>query len=211
LLEHIHHSFFFYLLTDNDRYVSIMNYIAIGVLPIAGLLVCFLSRASQEPVLASFAMFFLTTSINAAAVCSFSFSNKSPLMLILPTILLVLFIRRVAPKTGINSAICLIAAVSLTAQIFLNFGLAVILGLCYGPMLVFAGRSPGWTVCCALCSPLMIFSILYTSGNPWALFLADRLVTWNAGLPFILWQPLVLLACVGDDASPADSLHIKQE
>lgn len=131
-------------------------------------------------------------------------------MLILPTILLVLFIRRVAPKTGINSLICLIAAVSLTAQIFLNFGLAVVLGLCYGPMLAFAGRSAAWAACCTLCSPLMIFTILYTSGNPWTLFLADRLVTWNAGF-FILWQPLILLACVGDAAFPADSRHIKQE
>ncbi|PJF17391.1 hypothetical protein PSACC_02847 [Paramicrosporidium saccamoebae] len=211
LLEHIHHSFFFYLLTDNDRYVSIMNYIAIGVLPIAGLLVCFFSRASRGSVLASFAMFFLTASINAAAVCGFSFSNKSPLMLILPTILLILFIRRVAPKAGINSSICLIAAVSLTAQIFLNFGLAVVLGLCYGPILAFAGRSPAWAAFCALCSPLMIFTILYASGNPWASFLADRLMTWNAGLPFILWQPLVLLACAGDDASPTNIRHEKQE
>lgn len=204
LLEHIHHSFFFYVLVDNEHYVSIMNYIAAGALPIAALLMCFLFERSRLFLLRSISIFCLSMWINVVSYRLFlkSPSSIAPLVLALPAFALSIIYRWVAPKS-VKRVICLIGAVSLTAEIFLNFGLAVLLGLFYGPIVVFSRpQSLLWTAICIACSPAMIFILLFITGNPWADFLSTRLETWNAGIPFLVWQPLLLLATAGQVAGP---------
>lgn len=207
ILEHLHQSFFFYILTGSENYVSIANYIAIGALPIIALLLSFLVGPFGEFTLASVSV---TAVVIANAFCVWGFSKieKMSVRLIvinLPSVLMLLLPVRMG---AIRPIVCLLGALSLTALIFLNFGMAVFLGLFYAPLLVFPRKHRVWMLLTTCLSPTAVFTVLFFLQHDYVQFLANRLGAWNAGIPFLLWQPLILLS---NKYTLEQKFHLKQE
>lgn len=189
-----------------------MNYIAIGGLCILALLLgCF--RKSMFDNVKAVCIFLGLSMSNFASlwfIDRISTRNSWIRVLCLPAIFILVHasmtLSRSFRSNNLKPTLCLIGALSLTACMFLNFGLSVVLGLMYAPVLLFSPTRPSyiWRAITGLCSPLGVFFIFEAARHPLTSFLHGRLLTWNYGIPFLIWQPLVLLAgCYSYSENPS--------
>lgn len=204
ILEHLHQSFFFYTMTSSESYVSISNYIALGAMPIAALFLCALSHASQQSTFYAVGLFsmifgvlYATLMIIAVKIFAVNFSLG---MVVLNggsfiSYIIARQICQIYVKNSIKPVTCFAGSLVLTMLLLLNFGYAVFAGIFYAPILLYSQPNWRWMRLLALCvCPVAILDAAWFLNSQWAYWIAIRMATWNAGLPFLVIQPLLLLS-----------------
>ena len=196
ILEHLHQSFFFYIMTSTEEFVSISKYIVIGILPIVAImirLVCFFFRGQLGGPLGKAVVFF------AAVVTSVGISAAMIPRHIFGAIIGQLFccfmlhmIFRISYQVA-QSLACFIGALSLCILLIFNFGLAVILGLFAGPLLCFALPKKFRYFYAILAGVLSS-----VPGLTSAWLTEKSLLWWNAGVPFVVLPSIFLLLAFAD-------------
>lgn len=199
ILEHLHQSFFFYLLQDSEHFISIASYIALGILPVVALMavVLFVPEISLEQLKKSLALVItfvalqILTIKGLATVWERSFWGS---MILLALSLIATFVASEGLCVPAQSrpVVSLLAALSLTSLVFLNFSLSVFLGLFYGPWIVLGGGNRAARIASLLLSPNSLLLMGLAGRLEWASNLPLNLTTWNAGVPFVLWHSLLI-------------------
>lgn len=202
ILEHLHQSFFFYLLPDRERFISIANYIGLGVLPIVALLtaVLLISTVSFQQLKRSLALlisfFIIQFSILRLVVCLWKTSRLSSFIVLFFSLCLELIATEFCQIPAQTRLILsFVAALSLTPLLFLNFSLSVFLGIIYGPLISLGGASRISRIASLAISPNSLLLLGLAIGLEGASnLMPSKLLLWNAGIPFVVWQSLLAIS-----------------
>lgn len=146
ILEHLHQSFFFYILVDNEHYVSIANYVVMGILPIVSLMLrCILDLRGRLSLnrgvhrlclgLLWMSLLFVSLFIWNILVATFLISKGRcwALLMGVPSLL----IKRLPglPAQLVRPFCCFVASLVLSTLLISNFGLACVSGITLGILL----------------------------------------------------------------------------
>lgn len=146
ILEHLHQSFFFYILIDNEHYVSIANYVVMGLLPIVSLMLRFILDIKRALSLKRGAyclcldalwmsLFFVTLFLWNMLVADFAIPRSRwwALLMNVPSFL----IRRILalPTKSVRPFCCFTASLVLSTLLISNFGLSCVSGITLGILL----------------------------------------------------------------------------
>lgn len=215
ILEHLHQSFFFYLLCDGETFISIANYIAIGILPIValvGMALTDICRRSQrgQPVFDPLSICTLLVLVGVNLMALLAAQRAAGMQgrwvaiatLLMPVLVALLGATRMRiPR--IRWLCCLWAALAITPLLFLNFGLSVLAGLVYGTCLIVGAQHPLFKMAQVLTMPSTVLALLLVpSGDGYAASVARSLTGWNWGIPFLLLQPPLLMTLCSREEEP---------
>lgn len=134
LLEHLHQSFNIYLLVDATSFFSIADYMALGLLPIAALVIRYMGLRRREEYTWNTLIPLIGTSILSTLVCIFYRAVGFRWIIgILPVALWFAlpdkFLTLIAGKKVARAPIYLLMALALSTIMLLNFGLAFFMSL----------------------------------------------------------------------------------
>lgn len=167
LLEHMHQSFFFYLLPKRDRFVSIANYIAIPIMPAS---IFFLNSFWSEHVKSPPKVYgsILMAMLNLVVAFSLPFGPKLAIIVDVAN-------RIFNHGSGNEQFGFLLYGIGLALLSLTNVSLAILMGLVPSLFMLLGYRK----VALALVNPLYLLTLNRDA--------------WNFGIPYLLLYPANLL------------------
>lgn len=201
ILEHLHQSFFFYLLPNNEQLITISPFIALGIIPVVALAIAAIFDPWRLYFIRGFLALTLCSAINLLSLKSFvHYRGHSWSLLFLNAASVAALVIHLSPgqrfkvsSPGIRAVLCFVGGLVLIVSTFSNISLALLFGLIYAPLIMFPSQSIFRPILGLFLSPLTLFTLSYVTGSEWAHFISDKLIYWNHGLPALIWQPIMVL------------------
>ncbi len=217
ILEHLHQSFFVYVLPSNGRLISISHYVGAGVFSIVALMVQALMHVQRAACMAHAAyLVAAVVVVNAASLQAGSqiiptaglgagLAFLAAVQLAIASCAWSLTREKISPLSA-RVVGSLFVSVALTMLLMTNFGYGLFCSLVYAPLLYYSGGAPAkkWrlfaplrmlalVVLCPLSLVTASFLLAPRGHSQWATYIGHRLMSWNSGLPFLVVQPMLTL------------------
>jgi hypothetical protein len=201
VIERLHQSYFFYILLDNKKFVSLSTAIAVPLLLSASLafkaLDLFVKSGSSNIYLElgiCLATFFINFALwNCTAIFA-QYCHLVPAGLAVLAIALLLvsswLVKRFQPNQQVlKGCTVFILSIAVLATSFLNMGLAIVLGS-LSLMMVSLDKAP-WILRCILL-PSTILMVTNGLQREYVKEILLNPLEWNFGIPFIVIQPVFI-------------------